>query len=53
MKTYTFIEIAEIMSVPMGKVVMASSRAEVEPEASGSYSEASFRAIVKEIEARI
>ena len=53
MKTYTFIEIAEIMSVPMGKVVMASSRAEVEPEASGSYSQASYEAIVAEIQARI
>ena len=50
---YTFTQIAEIMSVPMGKVVMATARAGVQPEASGEYSEESFQAIVKEITSRM
>lgn len=50
--SYTFQSISAIAGVPMGKVVMATARAEVQPEASGEYSEASFQAIVKEIEAR-
>ena len=50
---YTFTQIAEIMSVPMGKVGMASARAEVSPEASGEYSEESFQAIVAEITSRM
>ena len=49
---FTFIQMAQIMSVPMGKIVMATARAEVQPEASGEYSEESFKAIVKEVEAR-
>ena len=49
---YTFQAIAATMGVPIGKVVMATARAEVQPEASGEYSEESFKAIAKEIESR-
>ena len=49
----TMIQIAEQMSVPMGKVVMAASRAEVQPEAPGEFSEESVTAIIEEIQARM
>ena len=49
----TMIQIAEQMSVPMGKVVMASSRAEVHPEASGEFTQESVSKIIEEIQARM
>ena len=49
----TMQQIAEQMSVPMGKVVMAASRAEVQPEASGEFTETSVSRIIEEIESRM
>ena len=53
MGTYTFADIMEIMSVPMGKVVMAAARAEVHPEFDDRYSVSSVKLIINEIKGRL
>ena len=49
METYTFADIAEIMTVPMGRVVMATVRAGVQPEFDERYSVTSVKLIIAEI----
>ena len=49
MNTFTFLDIVEIMSVPMGKVVMATARAGVQPEFDDRYSVPSVKLIINEI----
>ena len=45
----TVSQIAQQMSVPVGKVVMAASRAEVQVPVSGEYSEEAVTIIMGEI----
>ena len=48
MEMYTFAEIAEIMGVKMGKVVMASSRADV-TATNGAFTQSQTQLIINEI----
>ena len=49
MNTFTFEDIMEIMGVPMGRVVMATVRAGVQPEFDERYSVPSVKSIIAEI----
>ena len=53
MNTFTFEDIAEIMSVPIGKVVMATARAEVAPEFDNRYSVVAVKSIIEEIKGKL
>ena len=48
MNTYSFEDIAEIMDVPTGKVVMASSRADVDG-INGRFTQSQTQIIINEI----